>query len=239
MKLLFLILTLLLVSCNKGGDGGYGLDGKFYDHEDEAYAAINQMNLKKGDNRYTLIKLETLKWNHIVVYDSYEGKYEAWDISGYMVGMSEDITYDRIKEDGRYKDLEATPNNTFWDDSTDTLFSQIDSFRKDLEKIGASIEETDINSLSQTLIANFSLSEDRAVEMAKIFKTYDKISSKRSLTEKEKDTFSQKLLGINYKHLNQALRSGEGYDSLLQRAAELNNISPEQVNEILNQVVGL
>jgi len=129
MKALIILLTLtfITVGCNKGGAGGVGLDGKKYNHEEEAYAAIDAMNDEKGANRYSLIKLKTLVYNHIVVYDTKDGKYEAWDISNYRVGMGPHHTYERIKTDGRYKDLDVQPYDFYWDGDEDILFSQIAS----------------------------------------------------------------------------------------------------------------
>jgi hypothetical protein len=236
MKTLITLLTLMLfLSCNKGGDGGIGLDGKKYDHEDEAYAAITAMNEEKGANRYSLVKLKTLIHNHIVVYDSKDGEYEAWDIGGYRVGLGPKDTYERIKTDGRYKDLDAQPFDFFWDGDDDLLFSEIAAAKKDLEAMGASIEESNTQTLAEIYSANFGLSEVRAFEVAKLSKTYAKI--KRSLTATEKDVFSNKLLGMGYKEVNHALLNGSGYDELLDRAADLNGISPEAVNVILKEML--
>ncbi len=118
------------------------------------------------------------------------------------------------------------------------LFSEEVTSLKDLETMGAKIEISSIKDLSNKLVADYGLSTDRAEEVAKSLQTYNKLTSKRSLTAQEKNNFSKELLGVDYSKAFNAILSGDQEDlnSLLDKAAEKNGTSPEQVSAIINEL---
>ncbi len=118
-------------------------------------------------------------------------------------------------------------------------FSVSGESSKDLEAMGAKLERINIQSLSERLVSNYGLSEERADSVARHLKAYEKISSKRSLTSKEKDFFSNELLGVNYRDAQNAFTGGnnEELNDLVERAAEKNGTSPEQISDILSEIL--
>jgi len=84
------------------------------------------------------------------------------------------------------------------------VFSLTASSSKDLESIGAKIEMRSAEDFGQKLVADYGLSEDRAQKVAKTINAYQRITSKRSLTRREQNSYSQELLGVDYK------KGGEG-----------------------------
>jgi len=118
------------------------------------------------------------------------------------------------------------------------LFSEKNTTLKDLELMGAQSELAKVSELSDKLVADYGLSSERADEVSKSISSYNKLTSKRSLTSEEKNKFSKTLLGVNYNMAFDAIRSGdkEEFDSLLDKAAEQNGTSPEQVSAIINEL---
>jgi hypothetical protein len=116
------------------------------------------------------------------------------------------------------------------------LYSENSSGPKDLEAIGANLEGQTAEKLGDKLTTEFGLSADRARAVAKNILAYNKISSKRSLTNREKNFFSNELLGTNFDQVMDSFSSGEGMEDLLDRAAEVNGTTPEQVSTIINSL---
>jgi hypothetical protein len=117
-------------------------------------------------------------------------------------------------------------------------FSESSESVKDVEAMGANIEASKLDNLAETLAASYGLSEERANSVAKNISAYQKLSTRRSLTEKEKNFFSSELLGVSFKNAQNALTSGNTQDlnDLLEKAADKNGTSPEQISLILNEV---
>lgn len=124
------------------------------------------------------------------------------------------------------------------------ILEQISRMYKDLEKLGARIEEEDLEYRSLELALSYGLSQERSYEVAKMLNHMEKISSKRSLTHTEKDLVSKKLLGIDYTTSKLALENhiqgdSEGMEELLNKASEVNGITPEHVSELLTEFIAL
>jgi hypothetical protein len=123
-------------------------------------------------------------------------------------------------------------------DKNGNIFSESGQTSKDLEGIAARIEGAKTEKLGEILNINYGLSVDRAQSVARNISAYQKLSSRRSLTENEKNYFSHELLGVNYKDAQKALTSGDSNDlnALLEQAAEKNGTSPEQVSSIITEI---
>ena len=127
------------------------------------------------------------------------------------------------------------PGNLFEED-TPTL--------KDLEKVGALMEGLKIENRSNSLVENFGLSESRAYEVAKLTFFYEKIKRKRALSGRDADLVYKKILGSSYLEIKKAyneLLQGDkrGFDDALQLAAEVNQIDPESMFEIIQEHISL
>ncbi len=137
--------------------------------------------------------------------------------------------------------LKDDPNSTdpgHFLDQYDAIFSESSDSIKDVETIGSNMEVVEAERLEDTLNVNYGLSAERARVVAKNISAYQKLSSKRSLTEKERNFFSTELLGVNFKNAQNALTSGNAQDlnDLLEKAAEKNGTSPEQISSILTEI---
>ncbi len=121
-------------------------------------------------------------------------------------------------------------------------FSMVGTYIKDLEKIAALKESEHRKNYENYIIENYGLSEGRANEVAKVVLGYKKLKSKRSLTQRDKNILTEKLLGFDYETGKNALAkviSGEKSDEveeLFKKAADKNNIEPEHVKELVAEV---
>ena len=122
------------------------------------------------------------------------------------------------------------------DQGNPELYSENTSSIKDLEGLAAKLENQSAEMLSDKLSAQYGLSNDRADVVAKNIFAYNKLSSKRALTKKEKDFFANELLGANYNQVMNSFSSGVGVENLLEKAADVNGTSPEQVSAIINEL---
>ena len=105
---------------------------------------------------------------------------------------------------------------------------------KDLEKIGSQQETTQINALEEKLIY-YGLSSERSKILGKLLLYYNKITNKRELTPREKDLFTQELVGVTFDRATELLVEN-GYDSLIDKAAEVNGTDPETIKELIKEV---
>ena len=111
---------------------------------------------------------------------------------------------------------------------------------KDLESLGANVESLGNEELIYNLEENYGLSEKRAASVAKITSSFKKIQNKRSLTDKEMNIYTQKVLGVDYSAGKKALEKhiqGDSADmeAMMERAADMNGTSPEAVTELVGE----
>ncbi|TDJ04037.1 MAG: hypothetical protein E2O68_08910 [Deltaproteobacteria bacterium] len=143
------------------------------------------------------------------------------------------------------------PTHTLWpvgfagDDEEwvyDKYFQFIrDTYGKDLEKLAAIDERKVIEEKAESIEENFGLSADRSWDVSRAIFHLSKVRNKRSLTEKDYNIFSNKLLGFNYKKGKDALEKhiqGDGaeLEELLVQAAEVNGTTPEHMTEIMGEL---
>ncbi len=123
-------------------------------------------------------------------------------------------------------------------DAAGNIYSEAGESKKDLEAIGANVEKMEAKELANVLSTSFGMSEDRSFEVAKLTKAYQKIASKRSLTEMEKNHFSSDLLGVNYNDALNAFKNklqgnGASYEDMIEKAAAKNGTSPEAISMVV------
>jgi hypothetical protein len=114
--------------------------------------------------------------------------------------------------------------------------------RKDLEKIGALMESQRLEILATNLMENFSLSETRALEVSKHVMAFQRVSGMRELTPFERDLFTKQILGFGYEKGKAAFDKymqgdQEELDNLIQVAADKNETTPENIKEIMGQLL--
>jgi uncharacterized lipoprotein YehR (DUF1307 family) len=121
-------------------------------------------------------------------------------------------------------------------------FDNTSSQSKDLDTLAALKEETAEKFMAFKLKSEFSLSANRAEELAKLANRYQKLENSRELTTTEKDKFAMEALGVSMTQVESAIKAkAEGnearYEQLLETAAKTNNTTPEQIGKFFNEMV--
>jgi hypothetical protein len=181
-----------------------------------------------------------------------EGHWEYWGVE-----FPEEFDFDKLKESGDLEEevyitfgygfhhfgqlkYEPADNEFFYhENGRHVLFSENIGSLKDLELMGSRVEENNAIDLGEKLAAQYGLSEERGLEVAKTVSVYNKLTSKRALTPREMDQFTNKLLGVNYKDAERGIKSGDQdeFNALMEKAADVNGTSPEAVSAIIKDMV--
>jgi len=109
---------------------------------------------------------------------------------------------------------------------------------KDLEKHAALREERGIQKISAHYQESFGLSVEVSNKNAGLVYDYMNTKNKRSLTANDVNTLVGGVLGVGYDELESAVfdkMSGDesNYNSIIERAAEIQEISPEHMQKIM------
>jgi len=114
------------------------------------------------------------------------------------------------------------------------VFDNTSPISKDLETFEGLKEQASEKFISEKLKSEFSFTSTRASELAQTLTRYNKLGNLRELTTNEKDYFSEKAFGVNFKTMESALtEKAEGrdvaYKSFLEKAAKTNSVGPETI----------
>jgi hypothetical protein len=241
MKNLIIAISLLsfLIGCG-GGSGNTSVGGGVsYTHSQLAEEFIYDLNYRLGYD-VELVKTNTQQWDYIVVFDHDLGTYDAYDLDHYNPG--ENIAAFLNNNDySFYYDLDYIGGNDYQDWFTGTIFEETTASQKDLEKMGAFTEGLAIKRASEQLVAEFGLSDERGIEVAKVAHSYYKASKARSMTNADADIFASEVLGSSITDLKAAyVKSMEGKSedltNLIELASETNSISPEHTQKLIEKV---
>lgn len=118
-------------------------------------------------------------------------------------------------------------------------FENTSGASKDLETIAALKEDAATAMMKAKFKSEFSLSDNRAGELASLANKYQKLENTRELTSSEKDKFALSALGVSMNQVESAMKKkAEGqdaaYDDLLKKAAQVNNTTPEQIGKFFD-----
>ena len=252
MKKIFIgmLMGLTLISCDGGsGEDGNGDGNGIYSHNELAERFIYQLNLDP-EYEVDLIKSSTKTRNFIVVYDPYYGTYDAIDISGYSVDMDAVDYYNSPLT--AYYDLDIIPGyqgSSGWvktryrERNLDLWFEKSEATSKDLAKIAAITEGVKISKTAEFLSSEYGLSLNRSMDVAKLSQAWKK-ASKKGMTDAEVDSFSTELLGFSLTEGKAAVSDSiqgdvESLDSLVEKAAVTNSISPEHAKALMTKMFQL
>lgn len=237
-------------------------DPKFENTSDSAelYYSNNEMwvMFKEGDNEFTNMtenvlglayygynSIDQIQWGQIVVnfnsgsliYDDFRQVllHEVSHVLGFghIIGTEVSVmNYDYVFQidgisSGDYARLHEKYPFTY------TL-----AIVKDLELRGANRESVEKEGIRNRMVENFGLSYERAEEISNLLYNYQKVKRRRSLTFKERDILSRKLIGVSYKKAEKALEdhiqgSTEGLEELVDQAADINETTPEHIQELI------
>ena len=121
------------------------------------------------------------------------------------------------------------------------VFEQTTDSGKDLEAAAAMIEEKEVENMVTKLVAEYRFSSDRAFEVARLTTSFRNLSSKRDLSNREKDMFVRELIGVSYSQGKEALEASfEGntgdLEAVLENAATLNGTNPKAIKPAMEKL---
>ncbi|MFZ8933056.1 MAG: hypothetical protein ACO20H_05810 [Bacteriovoracaceae bacterium] len=114
-----------------------------------------------------------------------------------------------------------------------TLFEIYQVTPKDLEKVGAVLEANKRNRVKKGLVLKYGLSAESSESISTLLFHFQKIQSRRSLTKRELDHFSKKLLGVDVKDFREASLDSELSSDLIEKVSQVHQTTPEVIVDIL------
>lgn len=207
---------------------------------EEGYLDVKFVKLSKDQPGYAVFRTE--EW----MSDGGDVEYIAVDISGYNGSMFGGSNY--LDSATVYHGLRVDPfSDNYYFDTYDEwgypvyyTFEESETSSKDLEKIGAIAEEMRVAQSTELLSSEFGLSEDRAFKVAKLANNWNKVAKKRSMTPADANLFAKEVIGSDLAEVKEAMtEAAEGNEAglslLLEKAADLNGVSPEDMSEIMGE----
>jgi hypothetical protein len=237
-KLLLIGILFLTASCDKNYSKGWDFLDKLNGFTDQEYGLLKSKT-QQGDGWIVF------RNRHLESYTNYDG-YPDYRLVGFGPFFAINLNSpDRgnYANDLQFFNGESIQVNQIgsnsYQDINGNIFEIDASTSKDLEKIGNFTDKIKKEKFSEDLMEKYGFSVERSVELANLLSDYNRIINKRSLTEKDQDFFSKKVLGVDIKNAEAAIKEGSGdaLNDLIQTAAKLNGVTPEQVQEILLKVI--
>ncbi len=228
LKILVSFLTMILASCTI-------VVGPTKTKLEYAQEFVNNLsNDPLAYDEFFLEKTNTQRGGGWILVEDDFGEIRAVDIYSLI---RDSYTYDLDYFTDYSKPVDYIGNNN-WMDYDGFIYEEGVTPKKDLEKIAANLEKLKVESMGESFSERFGLSEERGLQVANLVNNWKKVSSTRSLTEADADSFSKKLLGFN---LNAGIKAMEelkegnskSLESLVATAAKTNGVTPEQMNEIM------
>ncbi|HAZ12162.1 MAG: hypothetical protein A2X86_01185 [Bdellovibrionales bacterium GWA2_49_15] len=203
---------------------------------------VNEINSKGGlyGETINLVKDPTKVNNQIVVWDSIDSKFYVVKLYGnrHLFAADEDA-YAYYMENRQ----EVVPaGHGYYSGADGKLYEVTENASKDLEKAQALIDGVQINRMAEQAVAEFGLSEERGHAVANVLFQFGRIQRNRSLTENDLRNLGQELVGSDLHEFEAALLArAEGdassFDSLINKAAAFNKVTPEQMQAIVETLV--
>lgn len=267
LKVLFILSSLLLVSCGGGGGSGSGSSSgggivvvpgpiapvdrvqDFVDllHEHYGYTYDSNFFIEKSPE-------EVLTEGFVVVYDEDFDEYLAYDISAFEAGDNwddflafaefQEVSIHEIEQDAITGEFfyygDAYWNDAFGDFAGEFIFDETASQSKDLEKVAAMMQSFKISKVGEALAAEFGLSDVRGREIAKVATEWTKLSKSRSLTNEDAKAFSKELLGVDIVEAqNAVMKKMEGDESAFDNLMEQAANANGTTPEHMNKLMSL
>ncbi len=197
-----------------------------------------------------VVKDKTLRggsWVVIKTTDPVTG--ETWYVAGNLENYKPGMTVEELLTAGfeetwvsPYTANDGTVVPGVYADANGYLYERSSAGSKDLEKVAAFAEAAAVAQTSEKLVSQFGLSEERGLQVAKLLNNFSKISKNRAVTTADANSFSKELLGADFSSLQTAIEAGQVGDSskmnsLIEKAAVVNGVSPEHMSEIISEIV--
>jgi len=232
-------------------------------NQTKAESFVELLNQNDNGITYEIAKADTRKEGWVVFTQTLgdQSGFMAYDLNNFEVGQTYENYMDTIMEnpltpyaafiDGSYYELDlyigvqaltvfgAIPIS-YPDADLTYVFEELSAGKKDLEKIGSEFEDMENADIQEHLTTSYGMSDDRAHQVAKVVGSYKKVQNKRALTDREMNTFSKQVFGLDYKKGMDAISKhiqgdSSEIDSLIEKAADKNGMSPEHVKELVGE----
>lgn len=121
------------------------------------------------------------------------------------------------------------------------LFSETSLTNKDTLKRAAAVEQYLVVEMAKQVKGKFGLSADRSLKVAKAANHFRKYSSKRALTAEDTNAYFEEIAGVDLKSMEKAVENSmkgdlSSLNSVLEKAASKNEVSPEKMSEIVTEL---
>ncbi|MBI2520449.1 MAG: hypothetical protein HYV97_08520 [Bdellovibrio sp.] len=203
---------------------------------------VSEINSKGGlyHDTISLVKDPTKVNNQIVVWDSIDSKFYVVKLYGnrHLFAADEDAYAYYLAN--RQEVVPA--GHGYYSGSDGKLYEVTENTSKDLEKAQALIDGVQINRMAEQVVAEFGLSEERGQTVANVLFQFGRIQRNRSLTQDDLKNLGKELVGSDLHEFESALSAraqgdSASFDSLINKAAEFNHVSPEQMQAIVETLV--
>ncbi|CAN5950677.1 unnamed protein product [Sphagnum jensenii] len=184
--------------------------------------------------------LGVLMWNGQDIIGNNFTQYIQQNGSVYFTGLTQNADGSfTCTTTGCLKFITDNQQSTF---SSNLTFENGEGSTKDLDKAHALIESMQAEAIAQNIAANFGLSYDRSIQIAKMAQSWNKLSKTRALTDADADGVIQQLTGVSGEAMKDAetamLQNGNHapLDAILESAAQINGTTSENMSAIMNQL---
>lgn len=242
-KITLLFVMGALAACGGGGSGSGNVStgGVYLTHSQLAADFVHRLNIDAGYD-VTLVKTHTLQSDYIVVYDHDYGTYDAYDLDYYNPGENIN-SYLALYDNNFYFDLLPSGFGSYTDEWSGLIFEKTEPTSKDRLKMAALEEGLMIKKASDVLNVQFGLSQERSFEVAKLAVIWQKTPKER-MSDADHDQFAKEVLGHTISEYKGAVAkklvgNGSELNQLIQDTATLNGVTPEQMNQVLDNVFGV
>ena len=240
----------------EGYEDGYdeGYDDRYSETYDQGYSRGYAVGYDEGeDDNYSA-------GYSAGQYNGYDVGYDDGFDDGYDIGY-DDGFYDGSLSVGKSKKLKGFANiislahNDVFDYSKivspkltkkgltvngKVLLSEVSLTNKDTLKRAAVAEQHLVVEMAKQVKGKFGLSTERSLKIAKAANHFRKQSSRRALTSEDTNAYASEIIGSDFAQITEAYEQtlkGDvlAFGSVLERAAEKNSTTPEDISIILKK----
>ena len=121
------------------------------------------------------------------------------------------------------------------------LLSETSQTNKDTLKRAAAVEQYLVIEMSKQIKGKFGLSAERSLKVAKASNHFRKFATKRALTSEDTNAYASEIIGADFKSIESAYSKSmkgdlSGLNSIIDAAAQKNEVSPEKMSEIVTKL---
>ena len=192
-----------------------------FGNDDANFAVISYVNL--GNTAYAAVDLRQFtlgsSWN----------AFAAANPTAVMTGLTNN-------GDGTFSCNAGSCYNGYGATSSSMIFEKTAGTTKDLDKAAALVEAYKVDTTASNIASEFGLTAERSIQVAKLASAWSKLSKSRALTSADADAFTQEAVGVNLAEINNAGNSPEAMSSLIEKAAERNETTSENMTLIMTKL---